>query len=263
MEQVRTAEMSWRQVDAAIGRGAAAIFPLGSTEEHGPHAATGDYLIAEEVAVRTARQSGDVVVPCLPFGYSEYFRKFPGTVTLQSDTLFHVVQDVLNCLMDQGFEHIVLLNGHKGNEPTLGHLIRKLRRDRGLLVPIVSPLGMGLTQELTKELYGEAKMGHGGEPMGSLWTYLFPGTVDLDLAEDWGTADFFGREPSGLSGIRFEGCEVRFAVDMDDITPPSGSLSDPLLASAERGERIVNQAIDRLVRFMEWFKGMDPRVEAR
>ena len=42
--------------------------------------------------------------------------------------------------MDQGFEHIVLLNGHKGNEPTLGHLIRKLRRDRGLLVPIVSPL---------------------------------------------------------------------------------------------------------------------------
>ena len=78
MDQVRTAEMSWRQVDAAIGRGAAAIFPLGSTEEHGPHAATGDYLIAEEVAVRTARQSGHVAVPCgPPFGDPQYFRKFP------------------------------------------------------------------------------------------------------------------------------------------------------------------------------------------
>jgi creatinine amidohydrolase len=260
MDQARSAEMSWRQVEAAIERGAAAILPMGSTEEHGPHAATGDYMIAEEVAVRVARRTGDIVFPCLPFGYSEYFRHFPGTVTLRSDTLFRVVQDAVNCLIDQGFVHIVLLNGHKGNEPTLGHLIRKIRREQGLLVPIVSPLGFALTAEFAEELYGEAKTGHGGEPMGSIWMYLFPGTVDLSLAEDWGTRDFLGLEPSGLSGVRFEGCEVRFAVDMDDITPPSGSLSDPLLASAERGERIVRQAVGRLVRFMEWFKSVDPRV---
>lgn len=262
MEQVRTAEMSWRQVAAAMERGAAAILPLGSTEEHGPHAATGDYLIAEEIALRAARDSGDLVFPCLPFGYSEYFRKYPGTVTLQSETLFQVVQDVIGCLIDQGFVHIVILNGHKGNEPTLGHLIRKIRRERGLLVPVVAPLGLGLTPELSKELYGDAGIGHGGEPMGSLWTYLFPGTVDLDLAEDWGTSDFLGLVPSGLSGIRFEGRDVLFAVDMDDVTPPSGSLSDPLLASAERGERIVDAAVGRLARFMTWFKGVDPRVEA-
>lgn len=260
MDQVRSSEMSWRQVEVAINRGAAAILPMGSTEEHGPHAATGDYMIAEEIALRAARQTGDVVFPCLPFGYSEYFRNFPGTVTLQSETLFRVVEDAVTCLMDQGFVHILLLNGHKGNEPTLGHLIRKIRREQGLLVPIVSPLGLGLTPQLTKELYGEARTGHGGEPMGSIWMYLFPGTVDLSLAEDWGVREFLGLESSGLSGVRFEGCEVRFAVDMDDITPPSGSLSDPLLASAERGERIVGQAVARLVRFMEWFKSVDPRV---
>jgi creatinine amidohydrolase len=220
-------------------------------------------MIAEEVAVRAARLSGDVVFPCLPFGYSEYFRHFPGTVTLQSETLFHLVQDVIGCLVDQGFVHIVILNGHKGNEPTLGHLIRKLRRNQGILVPVVSPLGLGLTPELTKELYGEARIGHGGEPMGSVWTYLFPDTVDLSLAEDWGTSDFLGLDPSGLAGVKFEGCEVRFAVDMDDITPPSGSLSDPRLASVERGEQIVNQAVERLARFVGWFKSVDPRVEPK
>jgi creatinine amidohydrolase len=261
MDQVRTAEMSWRQVADALERGAAAILPLGSTEEHGPHAATGDYLIAEEVALRAARKSGDLVFPCLPFGYSEYFRKYPGTITLQSETLFRVMQDVVDCLVDQGFEHIVLLNGHKGNEPTLAHFIRKLRREQGLLVPIVSPLGLGLTPDLSRELYGEAGIGHGGEPMGSVWTYLFPGTVDLSLAEDWGSSDFLGLDPSGLGGVKFEGCEVRFAVDMDDITPPSGSLSDPMLASAERGERIVGAAVERLARFMAWFKRVSPRVE--
>lgn len=261
MEKVRSAEMSWRQIEAAIQRGAAAIFPMGSTEEHGPHAAMGDYLIAEEVAVRVARRTGDVVFPCLPFGYSEYFRHYPGTITLQDDTLFRVVEDAVNCLIDHGFGHILLLNGHKGNAPTLGHLIRKIRRQRGLLVPIVSPLGFALTPDFTRELFGEAKTGHGGEPMGSIWMYLFPGTVDLSLAEEWESKDFLGLQ-SRLSGVTFEGCEVSFAVDMDDITPPSGSLSNPLLATAERGERIIEQSVDRLTRFMEWFKSIDPHVKA-
>lgn len=262
MEKVRSAEMSWRQVEAAIKRGAVAIFPLGSTEEHGPHAPTGDFLVAEEIAVRVARRTGDVVFPCLPFGYSEYFRHYPGTITLQDDTLFRIAKDVVNCLIDHGFVHIVLLNGHKGNEPTLDHLIREIRHDRGLLVPIVSPLGFALTPDFTKELYGEAKTGHGGEPMGSIGMYLFPSTVDLSLAEDWGSKEFYGLQTVGLSGVVFEGCKVGLAINMEDITPPSGSLSDPLLATAERGERIVERAVERLARFIEWFKGLDPRVEA-
>jgi creatinine amidohydrolase/Fe(II)-dependent formamide hydrolase-like protein len=48
---------------------------------------------------------------------------------------------------------------------------------------------------------------------------------------------------------------------MEDITPPSGSLGDPLLASAEKGERIVQRAVEGLVRFMSWFKGINPCVE--
>lgn len=261
MEKVRTAEMTWREVKAAIKQGAAAIFPLGSTEEHGPHALTGDYMEAEEIAVRAARQTGDVVFPCLPFGYSEYFRHYPGTVTLQHETVVRVVEDVLDCLMEQGFSHIVLLNGHKGNDPALMQLLRHIRRKTGRLIPIVSPLGFGLTPEITKELYGDAKIGHGGEPMGSVGMYLFPDLVDLSQAEAWGSREFLGLKPSGLAGVTFEGCQVGLAINMEDITPPSGSLSDPLLASAERGQRIVETAVERLARFMTWFKGIDPQVK--
>lgn len=261
MDRVRSAEMSWRQVEASVRQGAAAIFPMGSTEEHGPHAPMGDYLEAEEIAVRVARHTGDLVFPCLPFGYSEYFRHYPGTVTLQHDTLFRVVEDVVTCLIDHGFKHIVLFNGHKGNGPTLGHLIRKIRREHGLLVPVVSSLGSALTPEFTRQLYGDAGTGHGGEPMGSIWMYLFPGTVDLTLAEEWGCKVFYGLQPVGLSGVDFEGTEVSLALNMEDITPPSGSLGDPLLASAEKGERIVQRAVEGLVRFMSWFKGINPCVE--
>lgn len=259
MKKVRSAEMSWREIEAAIKPGTAAIFPIGSTEEHGPHAPTGDFLVTDEIAKRVASCTGDIVFPCLPFGYSEYFRKYPGTITLQDDTLFHVLEDVVNCLISHGFQHVVIFNGHGGNKPTVSHLLRKIRRDHGLLVPSVSPLGFA-SAEFKDEVFDGAKNAHGGAGMASYMMYLRPGTVDLSLAEEWGTEDFFGLPPSGLSGVVFEGSEVSFAIDMGDITPPSGSLSDPLLASAERGERLIGQIVDRLVRFMYWFKGIDPRV---
>ena len=123
---------------------------------------------------------------------------------------------------------------------------------------------MGLTQELTKELYGEAKMGHGGEPMGSLWTYLFPGTVDLGFRQKIGARRTFSAvSPAGCRASDLRAAKCALPSTWTTSRLPLGSLSDRLLASAERGERIVNEAIDRLVRFMEWFKGIDPRVEAR
>lgn len=261
MENVFVGKMSWRQVEAAVARGAAAFFPMGSTEEHGPHAPMGDYMAAEEIALRVARQTQDLVFPTLPFGYSEYFRHFPGTITLSDKCLYQFVWEVVECLIGSGFRHIVLFNGHKGNEPTLLHLVRDLRRENHLLVPVVSPLGFGLTPALSKEVYGDYKIGHGGEPMGSLMGYLFPGTVDVSKAEDWAVKDFYGLRPSGLNGVVFEGVEVSMAVCMEDVTPPSGSLSDPRMASPEKGQRIVEESVARLVRFVKWFKSIDPKTK--
>lgn len=262
MEKVFAGRMPWRQVEAAIARGAAALFPMGSTEEHGPHSPMGDYLAAEEIAIRAATQTGDVVFPPLPFSYSEYFRNFAGTITLSDQLLYRFVWEVVECLKGSGFKHIVLINGHKGNEPTLLHLVRDIRREMGIMVPIVSPLGFGLTAAVNKEIYGDYKWGHGGEPMGSLMSYLFPGTVDTSLAEDWGKKDYNGL-PAGLNGVVFDGVDVPMAICMEDVAPPSGSLSDPRMASPERGKRMVDESVDRMVRFMTWFKGIDPVVEAK
>lgn len=39
---MRIGEMPWTEVREAIQRGAAALVPLGSIEEHGPHSPMGD-----------------------------------------------------------------------------------------------------------------------------------------------------------------------------------------------------------------------------
>lgn len=259
-EKVRTAEMSWREVAAARDRGAAVLVPMGSTEEHGPHAPTGDYAIAETIAERVARQTKSVVSPVIPFGYSEYFRNYPGTITLQPETLALVVNDTVSCLLDQGFRHVILVNGHQGNHPVLMPLVRKIRRQRGVLIPIVAPLGFGLTPEVQRELYGDTPMGHGGEPIGSVASYLFPDLVDVEKAEEWASLPYQGL-PATLNGVIFQGRQVGLAINMEDITPESGSLSDPKLASPERGRRIVEEAVESLSAFVEWFKGVNPAVQ--
>jgi creatinine amidohydrolase len=259
-QKVRTAEMSWREVEEAIKAGAAALVPMGSTEEHGPHAPTGDFMIADAITERVAAATGDVMTPTIPFSYSEYFRHYPGTVTLQPETLTLLIRDTVYCLLDEGFRHVILFNGHKGNEPILMTLIRQIRRERGVLVPIVAPLGFGLTGPLQRELYGDTPTGHGGEPIGSIVSYLRPDLINLDRAAGWESKDYLGLPTSGLNGVIFEGRAVNFAINMGEVTPPSGSLSDPLVASADKGQRIVDNAVAGLSSFVRWFKSIDPAV---
>ena len=128
--KVKTAEMSWKEVEEKIASGAAAIVPMDSTEEHGPHSPTGDYLITDAIAEQVAANSGAVVTPSIAFGYSEYFRHYPGTITVQGPTLRLLVRDVVGCLLDQGFKHVILFNGHNGNDPILSPRAWRDRSDR-------------------------------------------------------------------------------------------------------------------------------------
>jgi creatinine amidohydrolase len=258
-QKVRTANMSWREIEQALASNPAVLVPMGSTEEHGPHAPTGDYQITDVITERVCQETGDLMIPTIPFSYSEYFRHYPGTITVQPETLRLLVKDAVYCLLDQGFRHVILVNGHKGNDPILMPLVREIRRERGMLVPIVAPLGFGLTSAVQRELYGDTPTGHGGEPIGSVASYLFPDLVDVSRYENWGSNDFLGQRAS-LNDITFEGRSVGMAINMEDVTPPSGSLSDPREASAERGQRIVENSIAGLVSFVRWYKTVDPTV---
>jgi len=260
MARVRMAELSWRMVEEARDRGAAVLVPMGSTEEHGPHSATGDYLITDAIAAAVGEATNDLVAPTIPFSYSEYFRHYPGTITLQTETLRLLVRDVVGSLLDQGFRHVILFNGHNGNGPVLQTLIREFRRERGVLIPVVAPLGFAQTPSVMRELYGDNPIGHGGEPVGSMMSYVRPELVDLDRAEDWGAKPYLGQTTASLNGITFAGHPVMMAINMEEVAPPSGSLSDPQLASRERGERLVTTAIEGLVGFVRWFKTIDPSV---
>jgi creatinine amidohydrolase len=260
---MRIGEMPWTEVREAIQRGAAALVPLGSIEEHGPHSPMGDYMAIHDITGRTGEATNDLVVPTMPFGYSEYFRHYPGTITLRAETLTAVVEDTVDCLVGHGLRHIVIFNGHAGNMPILEVLMRKIRRTRGLLVPIISPLQIMQAPALIKELYGEGMvLEHGGEPMGSLMMALAPGKVQMHRVGAFGRGTFLGMPTSGLGGIMFKGVRVVVPIDMREVTPETGSLADPSKASAERGRALLDYAVKFCVDFVKWFRTTDPKVVA-
>ncbi len=255
-------EVSWTVARTAIAERGTAIVPLGSIEEHGPHAPMGDYMIIDAIARRTADATGDLMVPTLPFGYSEYFRQYPGTITVHPQTLRAVVNDTINCLLRHGVRRIVIFNGHAGNAPILELLARRVRRHIGLLIPIVSPLQVIQNPTLIKQVYGDTvQLGHGGEPVGSLMMALRPELVHLDQAGAFGRKQMFGMPTDGLGAILFRNARVALPLDMRDITPETGSLSDPSPASAQRGEALLNYAVGFCTEFMRWFHTVDPWME--
>jgi creatinine amidohydrolase len=121
---VHVHELNWMQLEAYLGRDDRIVLPLASTEQHGYLSLGTDNLLAERVALEAAEPLGVPVLPVLPYGLTPAFGAFPGSPSLQFETLLAVLRDVLGSLHDQGFRRFLLVNAHGGNIPA-GGLLRE------------------------------------------------------------------------------------------------------------------------------------------
>lgn len=107
----------WRQIEDYLENDDRCVLPLGSTEQHGPLSLSVDSILAEKVALDAADPLGVPVFPRMNYGLCPYFSAYPGSVTLQVETLLAVVRDVLDSLQKTGFRRVLIVNGHGGNAP--------------------------------------------------------------------------------------------------------------------------------------------------
>jgi len=96
------------------------VLPLGATEQHGPHLATGtDFFTVQAVARAAAEEAGQsvpiLVAPTLTFGSSDHHFVFGATLSLSTETYCRVVRELVESLVKDGFSRIFLINGHGGN----------------------------------------------------------------------------------------------------------------------------------------------------
>jgi creatinine amidohydrolase len=55
------------------------------------------------------------VLPALAYGVTPYFGAYPGSPTLTRETYVAVLRELVESLRNQGFERVLVVNGHGGN----------------------------------------------------------------------------------------------------------------------------------------------------
>lgn len=204
-----------------------ALLPIGSTEQHGPHAPLStDSLTAEAVAEAGARRYDDevAITPVLPIGASEEHRGFPGTIWITPDTLRSYTRDVIRSLAANGWQKIVIVNGHGGNTHALQEVAADLTRHEDVFVAAFTWFDA---------VDPDVEMGHAGAMETAMIRHHHPGLVRDDrLEQAWeGASDRWGRWVSGVN--------LTYATDEFS---DSGVVGDPRNGTTDLGAELTEQA---------------------
>lgn len=252
--------MTWKEIDEVFKDDPVILIPMGSMEEHGPHSITGDYLAAETIANRIAEKSEAYSIPVIPFGHSEYFRGFPGTISFSVETIKSAAEDICQSLIEHGITKMIFINGHYGNASLLDNVARKIKREKGIMIGKLD-LWQSITPEFKKELYGDVNpSGHGGEPLTSVMKYLYPDDMRMDLLEEeenrnkWDDLDI-----THISRVKIKDIEASFYFDMEQITS-QGVMGNPKIGTPEIGEKIVNRLVSYGVEFVDKLKNSKSKL---
>jgi len=239
-------EATW--TDAADADTRLALVPVGSTEQHGPHAPLGtDAYTAEAVTVagadRHERETGErpVVAPAIPVGVAEEHRAFAGTLWVSPDTFRAYVRETAASLASHGFDRIVLVNGHGGNVDALREVAARITRDGdAYTVPFTwfehvegADGDTDGTDDTDDSDTAIPPMGHGGGRETALLRATRPDLVREDRIETAreGASDRWGEWVAG----------VNLAYDTEEFSG-NGVVGDPAEGDAETGERLLAAA---------------------
>jgi len=109
-------ELSTFEAAQAAQAGTVIIFPVGSVEEHGKHLPLcTDSIQSEYIAAEVAKKTGCLVAPPFRQGICNAGHNFPGTMSIEFETLRSVARDVMSELARNGLNRIIVLTGHAGS----------------------------------------------------------------------------------------------------------------------------------------------------
>jgi creatinine amidohydrolase len=119
---MRFEDCSWFDVEKYLQNENRLIFVLGACEQHGYLSLLTDSKIPLALADAASQKTGVLVAPVVNYGISPYFLDYPGSFSLRATTLLDLVEDVVHSAYHQGFQRILFLNGHGGNDPARARL---------------------------------------------------------------------------------------------------------------------------------------------
>jgi creatinine amidohydrolase len=216
---------------------AVVLLPVASTEQHGPHLATGtDDILCTEVCRRAAhiigRELKVVVAPTVWMGLAEHHVAFGGSFTVSLKTWHALLHDLCEAILRAGFRKILIVNSHGGNTSALNALTVEITRS--LNAPIATTNYVSFIQDaLAETLEDQDGLQHACEAETSMILALDQALVDAARIPE-----AFGPHATHASAL---GRQVHVSKSFRTLTD-SGVLGDARRANAEKGEYLLNAA---------------------
>jgi creatinine amidohydrolase len=135
------------------------ILPVGTVEAHGAAALGTDNYIPESIAGHLAEKINALIAPTVNYGITRSLYGYPGSLTISPESFEKYIRDILDSLADVGFEQVILINGHGGNNDVLKSVAQSYFYDTEVKIAVIH--WWELCENVTREVYGQDG-GHAG-----------------------------------------------------------------------------------------------------
>jgi len=234
-------EMTMEEFEEGLKLTRTVYIPFGSVEEHGRHLPLStDTIQAYEVGKKAALKTPLFVAPPIHYGYCRSTSCHPGTISISTATLKGLLKDIVRSFRLQGMKYFIVLTGHAGGSQRMA-----LQEAGEELIAEYSDINIAVVTEYDLarnegrgiiETDGDA---HAGEIETSRILHSHPMLV------------------KGKGEREFPDFPMAILVRNKKKYWPNGVWGDPTKASAEKGarlEELVVQKIVELVQQMEAFR---------
>lgn len=244
MHPLMMSSLSWIEYRQRLQDQTVVFIPCGALEQHGPHLPLGtDALLSAAVAQSVAERVNGVVAPPFSYGYKSQPKSgggqhFPGTTSLDGNSLSQMLRDVVRELARHGATRVVVVDGHYENQWFLTEGIDLALRDVGAASPL-RVMRLEYCDFFTEEVLGKVfpdgfpgyALEHAAVIETSLMMHFYPNLVRLDLIPDEKPAEFpaydvYPQKPEWV--------------------PASGILSSAKAATLDKGVLMATQVADSI-----------------
>ncbi|HEX8167833.1 MAG TPA: creatininase family protein [Beijerinckiaceae bacterium] len=253
MTEVEWARLKASDLNERAAAGALVLLPVASTEQHGPHLATGvDTILCGEICRRAAEKLAEtgvpaVVAPVLWAGLAEHHVAFGGSFTLSVVSYHALLCDLCGSILRAGFSRIVIVNGHGGNVSALNALSSELTRE------LEAPVAVATYWLLAEEAFAgiledQRSVLHACEAETSMMLAVRPDLVDRACLPE-----AVGPIPERAGSVLSR--PLHRWRSFKEVTA-TGVIGDARRATPEKGERLLEAAAaalaGRLARGEPW-----------
>lgn len=247
------AEMTWPEIKALTPH-TPVIVPVAAVEQHGHHlpVATDSLLLGEVVRRVEARVPQQVLfAPLMWLGNSHHHLEYAGTLSASPRVYLELLNDLIENLLQHGFQRVVFLNGHGGNITPFKQAIfearQRHRTRRDLLLLGASYWDFAQPAQMRHDLHQDI-VGHACE-----WETSMVLAIRPELVKEYRSLPEMDRrfwfEPAYRGWITQERAP-------QGVEAP-GHLGIPHQASAEKGEFLFEAFTTGFVSYIERVVGWD------